>query len=226
MKKIELTKYGFVRSKEDDFTDDGTRFTCYRVGNILVSKAASRCTPGLVFIDADLPWEENGLTYDMFSKLPHYKQLSRLNGCRLDNISEQDLIQLHDDCVSYEREYNELLEQTKFPTMDELKDAYEKIKAQKVSQLEEANKLLKDNALDVLLKVPDYVLHLIREYYNMLKSQASINPNERAQKVFKTRFSFDTIEESKKQKDNYELTNIKDYLRKYLGKSFINKEDK
>ena len=220
MKKIELTKYGFVRSKEDDFTDDGTRFTCYRVGNILVSKAASRCTPGLVFIAATLPWYESRLTYDMVSKLPHYKQLEKLNGCMMDDISEQDLIQLHDDCVSYEKEYNELLEQTKFPTMDELKDAYEKIKAQKVSQLEEATKLLKDNAFDLLLNVPDCVLHLITNSYRDLKSEANINIDERAKSAFEKAYSFSVIEDSKKkQKEIFYLTEIKNYLRRYLGKS-------
>ena len=219
MKKIELTKYGFVRSKEDDFSDDGTRFICYRVGNIRVSKALSKCTPGLVFIAATLPWEERRLTYDMVSKLPHYKQLDKLNGCMMDDISEQDLIQLHDDCVSYEKEYNELLEQTKFPTMDELKDAYEKIKAQKVSQLEEANKLLKDNALDLLLNVNDYVLHQIRVNYKGLKSAADINPDERAKGAFEKALSFSIIEDSKKQEESFYLKEIKDYLKRYVGKS-------
>ena len=49
MKRIELVKYGFIRSPEDDFSDDGNRFTCYRVGKVRVSKLISH---GDAFISA------------------------------------------------------------------------------------------------------------------------------------------------------------------------------
>ena len=37
-----MTKYGFKRWKDGDFSDDGNRFTCYRVGKrVSVSKLVS-----------------------------------------------------------------------------------------------------------------------------------------------------------------------------------------
>lgn len=39
MKRINLAKYGFVRTTEGDFSDDGARFTAYTVGDVRVAKA-------------------------------------------------------------------------------------------------------------------------------------------------------------------------------------------
>ena len=44
MERINLTKFGFVRSPQDDFSDDGSRFTCYRrpgVEKVRISKLVS-----------------------------------------------------------------------------------------------------------------------------------------------------------------------------------------
>ena len=39
MQRINLTKYGFIRDREEDFSDDGNRFQGYRVGKrVRVSK--------------------------------------------------------------------------------------------------------------------------------------------------------------------------------------------
>ena len=50
MKKIMMNKYGFVRWPEEDFSDDGNRFYCYKVGNrVRVSKLVS---DGVAYISA------------------------------------------------------------------------------------------------------------------------------------------------------------------------------
>ena len=44
MKRINMAKYGFIRTPDDDFSDDGNRFTCYQAGeyeNIRISKLVS-----------------------------------------------------------------------------------------------------------------------------------------------------------------------------------------
>ena len=99
MKKINLTKYGFIRTPEEDFSDDGNRFTCYKVGKVRVSKLVDR---GDVYIDADM--DDCRLHYEEYSTLPHCKSLNALNGISLGNITEEDLIKLYNDCIEYEKE--------------------------------------------------------------------------------------------------------------------------
>lgn len=102
MKRINLTKYGFIRSPEEDFNDDGTRFTCYKVGKVRVSKTIYS---GVVYINARIT--NNELNYDEYSILPHYKSLSALNGIPVEYISDDDLIKLYNNCIEYEKEYNQ-----------------------------------------------------------------------------------------------------------------------
>lgn len=102
MKRINLTKYGFIRSPEEDFSDDGVRFTCYKVGKVRVSKTIYS---GVVYISARII--NNELNYDEYSILPHYKSLSALNGIPVEYISDDDLIKLYNNCIEYEKEYNQ-----------------------------------------------------------------------------------------------------------------------
>ena len=119
MKRINLTKYGFIRSPEEDFSDDGFHFTCYKVGKVRVSKTIYS---GVAYISARII--NNELNYDEYSILPHYKSLSDLNGIPVEYISDDDLIKLEDmeslfnniempliklynNCIEYEKEYNQ-----------------------------------------------------------------------------------------------------------------------
>ena len=73
MKKIMMTNYGFVRWPEEDFTDDSTRFTCYRVGKRV---RVSKCTyNGEAYISARIDGAK--LPYEVYSKLPHYSPLNK-----------------------------------------------------------------------------------------------------------------------------------------------------
>ena len=102
MKRINLTKYGFIRSPEEDFSDDGFHFTCYKVGKVRVRKTIYSAA---VYISAGII--NNELNYDEYSILPHYKSLSALNGIPVEYISDDDLIKLYNNCIAYEKEYNQ-----------------------------------------------------------------------------------------------------------------------
>lgn len=102
MKRINLVKYGFVRTPDKDFSDDGTRFTAYTVGDILVTKAKYA---DLSFIDAR-PITSR-LPYVVNSKLPHFEALGKLNGVKTESLTDKDLIDLYDTCVAYSKEYND-----------------------------------------------------------------------------------------------------------------------
>ena len=131
MQKINLTKYGFVRTPQNDFSDDGTRFTTYSVGRVRVSKATWN---GEVFLAGRID-DGRVLSYDEYSKLPHYAAMDRLNGVSISGLTENDLIQLYNDCIEYAAEYKAAEKNVTFPTIDELKEQCLKIRAHYQEQL-------------------------------------------------------------------------------------------
>ena len=101
MKKILMSKYGFVRWPEQDFSDDGSRFTCYKAGQrIRVSKTTY---DGEVFISGTII--DGELPYEVYSALPHYCSLMNLNGISISSLEDSDLEKFYDDCLEYEQEY-------------------------------------------------------------------------------------------------------------------------
>lgn len=123
MKRIMMEKYGFVRRPDLDFTDDGSKFTCYSVGKLEVSKCVYR---GEAFISAHA--DRNGkLPFDIYSTLPHYDKLDLLNGINVDSLTDADLIRLYQDCLCYEQEYEAAIAAFVFPTVDELNEKAQQI---------------------------------------------------------------------------------------------------
>lgn len=163
MKKINLAKYGFIRTPEQDFTDDGNRFTCYSVGKVRVSKLVSN---GDVYIDARI--DDCELHYYEYKDLPHCKDLSALNGVPLESISDEDLIKLYNDCIEYEKEYTQ-----KSFELKKLSPSYETI----LSQLKSIQGARKKELDDVISKfdlisfskLDKYVREQFISYFNNLR---------------------------------------------------------
>lgn len=163
MKKINLTKYGFIRTPEDDFSDDGNRFTCYRVGKVRVSKLVSQ---GDAYIDARINGCE--LHYDEYKNLPHFKALSALNGVPLESISDEDLIKLYNDCIEYEKEYTQ-----KSLELKKLNPSYETILSQ-LKSIQGARKKELDDVISkfdliTFSKLNKYARDNFISYFNNLK---------------------------------------------------------
>ena len=168
MERILMTKYGFVRWPEQDFSDDGTRFTCYRVGNrVRVSKATHQ---GEVFIDARIDGVK--LPFDVYSQLPHYRAISKLNGIRMRVVSEQDLVDLYNACIAYEQEYENAEATTKYPALSEVEAQCERVKAKLEGELAIAEAMFSRYAVQLTCSVTEYEWKYIREYFKSLKERA------------------------------------------------------
>lgn len=111
MKRIMLTKYGFERWPEKDFTDEGNRFTCFRAGkNVRVSKHVYN---GDVYLSIDtcLGVGDKFLPYAIYSKLPHYRPAAwNYNGISVATLTDDDLRNFYNACIAYEHEYEEAAE--------------------------------------------------------------------------------------------------------------------
>lgn len=212
MKRIDLVKYGFVRSPEDDFSDDGARFTCYRVGNIRVSKTIYQ---GEAFISAQ-PTRYN-LNYDLYSKLPHYNDLDKLNGVYIDSLVEQDLIDLYNACVAYEKEYEDAENNVVYPTIDEIKEQCLKIRAHYKEQQEEAMDLITKAANNLILNASEYELRSLRNYLGTITTRANAyDPETYPQSLYRSAYSFDFIKPTNSDLTyTWYLEQIKDIVKKY-----------
>lgn len=144
MERINMTKYGFVRSPEQDFTDDGSRFTCYKAGDVLVSKLVSY---GEVYLS---PRYYGDLSYKETSELSKKYNLDRLNGVCLSELTDADLHKLYEDCVNYQKEYQELESKIVYPTEKEISDYCDEVRDYYQKQYDDALKKFIDNIENIL----------------------------------------------------------------------------
>ena len=193
MKIINLVKYGFVRSEADDFSDDGNRFICYRVGDMRVSKLVDR---GDVYISAHYKpanWNKKAiLDYSEYSALAHYKGLDRLNGHMVvSEITEDDLKQLYTDCVEYQKEYENAASEIILPTKEEIAKVSKQIRQARVAELQEIIDRISVDPVKILLASQDYNGKNLVNYMKSLKQLA--NPTgtdeEYADSILNTNYS-------------------------------------
>ena len=164
MTRINLTKYGFIRCPKEDYTDDHCRFQVYQVGRVRVTKHVSN---NEVYINCSV---DGFLYYKEYSMLPHFSELDRLNGVGVESVTEQDLIQLYNDCVEYEKEYYALENtiRTSLPTEDEIRKACITITERRQAELTNVNSRLATLSHKLLTCCSDYEWRQIREYYNRI----------------------------------------------------------
>lgn len=183
MKRINLLKYGFTRWEHGDFTDDGSKFYCYKAGDRVI---VSKCTyNGQVYLSGRI--DGDYLDYNVYSTLPHFKALDRLNGVLIDGLIEEDLIQFYNDCLEYEKEYKEAEKNVVFPTIEELKEQCLKIRAHYQEQLIKAKNYIEQNALTLFLKADGFTIRRIRTNLEVISNRAKgYDPNTYPQTIQKS----------------------------------------
>jgi hypothetical protein len=188
MKKIMMTKYGFVRWPEEDFGDDGNRFTCYRVGDRV---RVSKCTyNGEAFIDASI--EGTKLPYEVYSKLPHYSAISKLNGVSIGSLTDQDLVDLYEVCLAYEQEYTDAENNIQMPTLEAIEIQCKKVQTKRQLELIDINDAFSRSAVAIAGKLEKWEWTNLREY--LLAIAAAVNsydPDIYPQTIFGTSRSID-----------------------------------
>lgn len=175
MQRVNLTKYGFVRDQSQDFSDDGTRFTCYTVkgaDRIRVSKATYN---GTIFLAARL---YGNLRFEEYKNLPHFKDLETYNGYPLSVLTENDLQNFYNNCVLYQREFEEAESKIVYPSEDELKERLLTIKELRTKEYQDLINLIKDNTESILF-ADKWDLSDIVNYTKTVKSKSELDVNKR-----------------------------------------------
>ena len=208
MKRINLVKYGFVRWPEEDFTDDGNRFICYRAGKaVRVSKLVA---DGQAYLSIDSSCGNGTLPFEIYTKLPYYKEANwTYNGVSVESLTDEDIQKFYEACISYEIAYEQAEANIVYPTLEEITAQCEKLTGKAEAEYKKASQLVVEAVLDgYITKLSDYEITEVRKDLKTLQNAIKAHdPKTYPQKIYRKSSSFDFIKPT-----NYHLNNKSFYL--------------
>lgn len=194
MKKINLTKYGFVRAEDLDFNDDGSKFTCYRFVEGSDSHVSKTTSNGEVFLSAHV---DGNLPYEVYSKLPNYNAANwKYNGVSVEALTEDDLRDFYNACVGYEKEYLAAEASIQYPTIGELVEQCKKIQAKVLLEVMQLESLMGKYSVEAAAKFSKYEWAELQECLkHTLEAVNRFNPLTLPQSMYKKSSSFAFVKE-------------------------------
>lgn len=215
MTRINLIKYGFTRFPEEDFSDDGNRFTCYRFsddgGRNHVSKLVA---DGQAYLSCHV---EGNLPFDVYSTLPHYKRASwDFNGISVASLTDELLQDFFNSCVEYEREYKAAEASTKYPTECELLAKCIRIQNKLILEMTELETLMSEHAVEAAIEFSQWEWKRLQEHLaHMLQEVNRYNPEKFIPSVLGTARSFTFLKNEEYTNPTYWYKSIKEMFNKY-----------
>ena len=215
MKKIVMTKYGFIRNEREDFSDDGSRFQGWATSPVSRLRITKHVSDGQVYLSCDM----NGckLDYTEYSKLPHYQKSGwDYNGVSVESLTDQDMVDFYNACVAYETEYLEAETKVVFPTIAELRNQCIILNKIRQAEVDHIESLLKEVSLKLfLVGTSDYELRTIRDYYKKLKKEF-FDISTYPQSIQYSNYGRNFVKETNPHlKENWYYTQLKEFLEKY-----------
>ena len=218
MKRINMTKYGFIRNEKEDFSDDGSRFQGYMTlpnSRLRISKHVSN---GQVYLSSSM--NGNKLDYTEYSKLPHYKDaVWNYNGVDMNSLTDEDLVNWYNACVEYEKEYIEAESKVVFPTIEEIRNQCIRIRSLRQQEFDSITKLINENGTKLLLGLTNnYELRNLRDYYDSLKKAAEgFDPDLYPQTIQKSNYGRNFVKETNGDlKENWYYKQLKEIISKVV----------
>ena len=180
MTRVNLAKYGFVRCPAEDFSDDGNRFQVYKVGTrVRVTKCVS---DGEVYLDGTISGTK--LPYEVYSKLPHYSAVGKLNGVSLASLTDKDLQDLYEDCLKYEAEYHNAENTIVMPTLEEIKEQCARVQARAMHELTDIEASIGLHIMALARNLREWEWTEIRKYLLALENRVkSFDPEKYPQTI-------------------------------------------
>ncbi len=215
MTRVNLVKYGFIRYPEEDFSDDGNRFTCYRFSdtNSHISKLVA---DGQVYLSAHV---SGNLPYETYSKLPYYNEATwTYNGVSLSTLTDAMLQDFFNACVMYEKEYQAAEATIKYPSLEELTEQCKKIYAKRLVELGTVEDLMRDHSFEAAVKFSEYEWKTLQQYIKELILRVKqYDPKTHPQKLLGKQYSFNFVKPTNNDlKDSFYYTYIIEMFQKYL----------
>lgn len=214
MKKLMMTKYGFIRFPEEDFSDDGNRFTCYRISMNSDSHISKLVADG----EAYLSFHVNGkLPYEIYSELPNYKKAAwDYNGVTLSTLTDSDLHELFNSCVAYEQEYRDAESSIVYPTAEELTLKCHRIQAKLLKEMSELESLMGEHAVEAATKFSKWEwTNLQDSLQHMLQDLNKYASEKFVPAILGSAYSFNFLSNKEDTEPTYYYRYIKEMLQKH-----------
>lgn len=213
MTRLNLCKYGFIRWPEEDFSDDGNRFTCYRAGKkVRVSKLISN---GLVYLSIDSGIGE--LPYEVYKTLPHYHDAEwKWNGVSLAGLTDEDIKEFYTACVEFEKEYEAAEAAIEYPTECELLAKCIRIQNKLFLEMNELETLLGEHAVEAAVKFSKWEWEQLQKYLAyMLQELSKYKPDTFIPSVLGKAGSINFLQNKDDTEPTYWYKSIKEVFDKY-----------
>lgn len=213
MKRVVLTKYGFIRFPEEDFHDDGNNFTCYRFVDD-ESHVSKLVDDGEAYLSIHV----NGkLPYEIYSTLPHYKRATwDFNGISVSSLTDALLQDFYKSCVEYEREYRAAEAAIQYPSLEDLTEKAYKVVGKKILELQKLEALVAKHVVGAAMLFSEYDWKRIRDCIQHLNAEiVRFDPTTYPSQIYKTETSFRFIKPEYEMEDSYWFRSIKEVFDKH-----------
>lgn len=213
MTRINLVKYGFIRFPEEDFSDDGNRFTCYRFSdtNSHISKLVA---DGQAYLSAHVSGQ---LPYEVYSKLPNYQAATwSFNGISVASLTDEMLQDFFNACVHYEKEYQAAEAAIEYPSELELQHKCLRIQTKLTREMRELETLLGEHAVEAAVKFSKWEWEQLQKYLtHMLQDLSKYNPDKFVLSILGKAGSFNFLQNKEDTEPTYWYKSIKEMFQKY-----------
>lgn len=213
MTRINLVKYGFIRFPEEDFSDDGNRFTCYRFSdtNSHISKLVA---DGQAYLSAHVSGQ---LPYEVYSKLPNYQAATwSYNGISVASLTDEMLQDFFRACVQYEKEYQAAEASIEYPTELELQHKCLRIQNKLILEMNELETLLGEYAVEAATKFSKWEWEQLQKYLTyMLQELSKYKSDAFIPDVLGTARSITFLQNKEDTEPTYWYKSIKEMFQKY-----------
>ena len=213
MKRVVLTKYGFIRFPEEDFHDDGNNFTCYKFVDD-ESHVSKLVDDGEAYLSIHV----NGkLPYEVYSTLPHYKRATwDFNGISVSSLTDALLQDFYKSCVEYEREYRAAEAAIQYPSLEDLTEKAYKVVGKKILELQKLEALVAKHVVGAAMLFSEYDWKRIRDCIQHLNAEiVRFDPTTYPAQIYKTETSFRFIKPEYEMEDSYWFRSIKEVFDKH-----------
>ena len=207
MKRVILTKYGFIRFPEEDFHDDGNNFTCYKFADD-ESHVSKLVDDGEAYLSIHV----NGkLPYEVYSTLPHYKRATwDFNGISVSSLTDALLQDFYKSCVEYEREYRAAEAAIQYPSLEDLTEKAYKVVGKKILAL------VAKHVVGAAMLFSEYDWKRIRDCIQHLNAEiVRFDPTTYPAQIYRTETSFRFIKPEYEMEDSYWFRSIKEVFDKH-----------
>jgi hypothetical protein len=213
MTRINLVKYGFIRFPEEDFSDDGNRFTCYRFSdtNSHISKLVA---DGQAYLSVHVSGQ---LPYEVYSKLPYYKEATwEYNGISVASLTDEMLQDFFNACVMYEKEYQAAEAAIEYPTECELLAKCIRIQNKLILEMNELETLIGEKAIEAATKFSKWEWEQLQKYLTyMLQELRKYKHDTFIPGILGTAQSINFLQNKDDTEPTYWYKSIKEMFQKY-----------